>query len=218
VNSVKQDVILVDRDLGKPLYFMTVRPNETVRLEASLGVQTLAHHGGASQVCVSTYKTHIDPTLAQFQRDKVIAENGDIATFDNHDIQRCWSRDAQGRPNWFDFSIESIGVIPARDRLKTALDVLKTKIKKVEKAEVVKDEYGAYCIEVADESHTLGALMQAMIYSAGPPSVADVRFSAGHPLTPKMMIRFVTDMPAKDVLDRFRKDAVELCESILRSV
>ena len=218
VNGVRQDVILQDRDLGKPLYFMTVKPNETVRLEASLGVQTLAHHGGASHVCVSTYKYHIDPTLAQLQRDKVIAENGDVATFDNHDIQRCWSRDAHGRPNWFDFSIESIGVLPARDLLKMALEILKLKIKKVEKADVAKDESGAYSLEIADESHTLGTLMQAMIYSAGPPSVSDVRFHAGHPLTPKLLLQFTTDMQPKDVLDRFRKDALELCESILRSV
>jgi DNA-directed RNA polymerase subunit L len=218
VNGARQDVILEDRDLKKPLYFMTVRPNESVRLEASLGIQTLAHHGGASQVCVATYKYHIDPTLAHLQREKVIAENGDVATFDNHDIQRCWSRDAQGRPNWFDFSIESIGVIPARDLLKTALEVLKLKIKKVDKVEVAKDESGAYVLEIADESYTLGALMQAMIYSAGPPSVSDVRFHAGHPLTPKMLLQFTTDMPAKDVLDRFKKDALELCESILRSV
>jgi len=218
VHGPRQDVILLDRDLGKPLYFMTVRPNETVRLEASLGMSTLAHDGGASQVCVSTYRYHIDPALAQLERDRVIAENGDVGTFDNHDIQRCWSRDANGRPNWFDFAIESIGVIPARDLLKTALEVLKQKIKKVEKVEIAKGEAGGYCIEIADESYTLGALMQTLIYAAGPPSVTDVRFSAGHPLTPKMAIRFVTDMPPKDVLDRFRKDALELCESILRSV
>jgi DNA-directed RNA polymerase subunit L len=218
VNGTRQDVILQDRDLGKPLYFMTVRPNETVRLEASLGTSTLAHHGGASQVCVSTYKYHIDPTLAQLERDRVIAENGDVATFDNHDIQRCWSRDANGRPNWFDFAIESIGVIPARDLLKTAIDVLKVKINKVDKAEIAKDESGAHVVEIADESYTLGAMMHSLIYTAGPPSVTDVRFTAGHPLTPKMVVRFVTDMPAKDVVDRFKKDALDLCESILRSV
>ena len=225
VNGPRQDIILKDRDLGTPLYFWAIEPEKALHVTASLavvsgnnGVLDGRPVGAGSQVCVATFKNHIDMELAKQERDRVIAENGDLDVFDNHDVQRCWSRDSEGRPNWFDFTVESIGVMDAKDLLKKALEILKGKILEMNKADVVKDDEGAYMLEIATEGHTLGALAQAMIYSAGPPKVEDVRYTIGHPLTPKLNIRFWTSMSGREVVDRFVKEAVALCETILRSV
>jgi len=215
VQGPRSNIILKDRDLGTPLYFLKLNAGESVWVEATLGTDPR----GASQVCVASYAYHVDPTLAKLQRDRVIAENTDLAAFDNHDIQRCWSRDTTGRPNWFDFSIESIGVLKASDLLKRAAEILKGKIQDLAKVELIKEDDGSHGIVMPSESHTLGALVQSILYSAGPPKlVDDVRFTVGHPLQPTMHVRFWSSTPPKDVLAACVKEALALCESILRSV
>lgn len=215
VQGPRTDILLKDRDLGTPLYFLKMNPRESLWIEATLGTDPR----GASQVCVATYAYHIDQTLAKLQRDRVLAENTDLAAFDNHDVQRCWSRDPSGRPNWFDFSIESIGVIKAGDLLKRAVKILQEKIENLAKVEPIKEDDGSFGLVMPTESHTLGALVQSILYSSGPPKlVDDVRFTVGHPLQPSMHVRFWSATPPKEVLARCVKEALALCESILRSV
>ena len=87
------------------------------------------------------------------------------------------------------------------------------------KVELIKEDDGSHGIVMPSESHTLGALVQTILYSAGPPKlVDDVRFTVGHPLQPTMHVRFWSSTPPKDVLAACVKEALALCESILRSV
>jgi DNA-directed RNA polymerase subunit L len=40
----------------------------------------------------------------------------------------------------------------------------------------------------------------------------------GHPLQPKLVIRFSTKQQPEKVLETFKREALELCENVLRTV
>jgi DNA-directed RNA polymerase subunit L len=215
VSSPRGNIILKDRDLGTPLFFLQLKANEGIRLECSLGVATK----GASQVCVATFKNHIDPEVAKQHREQYLAPefgDHDPRIFDNHLIQRSFEQDEHGRPTRFDFAIESIGVATAKELLVAAVEVYKNKIDEFLKEPIAKDDTGAYVMESTTEGHTLGALAQALIHEAG--LVDFVSYRIDHPLTAKLILLFRTKVKPETVLERFRTDAMALCETILKSV
>jgi len=215
VAGPRNGVILRDRDLNTPLFFMNLRPNEAIHVECGLGVAQT----GASQVCVSTFMNHIDKDRAKLDRDSFILgnEGQDVRIFDNHLIQRSYARDEKERPNHFDFTLETIGVLPAKDLMKTAAEILKKKFTEFVKLPIMKDDTGAYTIETTTEGHTLGALAQALLYEAAG-TVDFVSYRIDHPLTAKLILQFRTKVKPEDVLERLLNEAVALCETVLRTV
>lgn len=216
------DILLKDRDLGTPLLFMVLKPGESIHIKANLVIQSTK----TSQVCISTFRNHIVPDIVKCDRDTFIAQAGDdpvaqreaARVFDTFHIQRCFSRNKEtGRPDWFDLTVESIGVTPARDLLKKAVEVLQDKIAEFVKLPVLREEEGWYRIEVPGETHTLGALVQEMVYLAN--TTEFVSMDIGHPLVPKLAIRFYTKTGGPDaVIERFQKEASALCENVLSTV
>jgi DNA-directed RNA polymerase subunit L len=215
------DILLKDRDLGTPLLFMQLKPGEAIHIKATLSI--LATKG--SQVCVSTFKNHIDPDRAKIDRDTFVAQAGDdpiaqreaAQTFDNFHIQRSYYRDANGRPNWFDFTVESIGVYTASDLIKKAIEIYQEKINEFVKVPILREAAGWYCMEVPNENHTLGALVQELIYQSQ--LTEFVGMNIGHPLTPLLSIRFFTPNSTPEaVVDYVHKQASSLCENVLKSV
>jgi DNA-directed RNA polymerase subunit L len=220
--STRKDVLLKDRDLGTPMLFLKLNvggkhPEDGLQVDATLGVD----ESGASQVCVATFKNHIDPERAKLDRDTYLLGEGAAATkdpriFDNHLIQRSFERDEHGRPTRFDFAIESIGVVPARDLLRQAVEVYQRKVTEFLKEPISKTDDGMFAVESVTEGHTLGALAQVLILDSG--LVDFVSYDPGHPLVPKLTLRFRTKVKAETVLERFRTDAMALFESILKGV
>jgi DNA-directed RNA polymerase subunit L len=209
----RSGVLLKDRDLGAPLYFLTLKPNEALHIECGLGLAMT----GASQVCVSTFRNHIDETRAKAGRDTFIASGQDPRIFDNHHIHRFYVRDEMERPIHFDFTVESIGVQSARDLVHMAAEVLKKKVLEFVKLPVSKDETGAYVVETTTEGHTIGALAQSILYDAA--GLVDfVSYRIDHPLTAKLILQFRTKGKPDAVLERFQTEAVALCETVLRGV
>lgn len=215
------DILLKDRDLGTPLLFMYLKPGESIHIKATLSV--LSTKG--SQVCVSTFKNHIDPDRAKIDRDTMIAQAGDdplaqqeaARTFDSFHIQRSFHRDETGRADWFDLTVESIGVYPAVDLVKKAVQIYQEKINEFVKLLVLREEEGWYRMEIASENYTLGALVQEIIYVSE--LVVYVSYDIGHPLTPVLSVRFNTKTSTPEaVVDYFHKQASSLCENVLKSV
>jgi DNA-directed RNA polymerase subunit L len=216
------NVLLRDRDLDTPLFFMALKPNESVHIEASLSIAPV----GMSHVCVSTFRNHIDPDIAKMDRDTMIARAGDdpeaqrlaAKSFDIFYIQRSYSRDpATGRPNWFDFTVESIGVLQAKDLMRRACEVLKGKIEEWVKTPILREPDGYYRMETEGETFTLGQLLQEVIYLGG--LVDFVSRDIGHPLTPKLIIRFRTKaVQPEAVVERAKAEALTLCENVLKSL
>lgn len=215
------DILLKDRELGTPMYFITMKPNEALHVRATLGVVPT----GASQVCVSTFMNHIDPDRARVDKDSFVAAAGEsreaqneaARVFDTFHIQRSYAINDQGRPYWFDFKLESIGVQPAKDILKKAIEVLQSKIAEWVKTPILREEPGWYRMEAEGEPYTIGQLVQEILYESG--LVDFVARDVGHPLVPKLTVRFhAKTVQPEAVVDRFRAEASALCENVLKSV
>jgi len=218
----RSDILLKDRDLGTPLLFMVLKPGESIHLKATLMIQSTK----TSQVCVSTFRNHIDPDVAKIDRDTFVAQAGDdlnaqreaARVFDTFHIQRSFHRNKDtGLPDWFDMTVESIGVTSARDLVKKAVEVLQEKITEFVKLPILREEEGWYRVDVPGETYTLGALVQQMIYLSN--TTEFVSADIGHPLIPKLGIRFYmqTGNP-EDVIKRFQMEASALCENVLRTI
>ena len=216
------DILLKDRDLGTPMLFMILKPGESIHIKANLVIQSTK----TSQVCVSTFKNHIDPDVVKVDRDTFVSQAGDdpaaqreaARIFDAFHIQRCFHRNKEsGRPDWFDLTVESIGTTPARDLVKKAAEVLQEKINEFVKLPILREDEGWFRVEVPGETHTLGALVQEMVYLAN--TTEFVSMDIGHPLVPKLVIRFnsKTGNP-EDVIKRFQTEASALCENVLSTV
>jgi DNA-directed RNA polymerase subunit L len=219
IDGPRPGIILKDRDLDEPLYFMRLQPTESIHVKASLAVEMK----GTSQVCVATFKNHIDQEIAKLDKDTFVAPAGDddneramlAKVFDNYEIQRSYARDDEGRPYWFDFALESIGVTPAKDLLKQAATIFKKKIETWCENPIQREEGDWYSIETEEEGHTIGALAQILIYNQ---KVNFVSYRIVHPLLPKMIVRFSSKIAPEKVIEKFKTEAVALCESILKSV
>jgi DNA-directed RNA polymerase subunit L len=208
----RKDVILKDRDLGTPGYFLRLAPNQSLHIKATLGVEPK----GRSQVCVSTFRNHTEPETLRVQRGLWIDNGKDPREFDSFTYQKFYERDEAGRPYWFDLAVESIGVLPAKDILKQSVETLKEKLMEFMKAPVQREEPGWYRVEMEGETFTLGHLLQELLYRDK--NVEYVSRDIGHPLLPKLTVRFSTKQQPEQILETLKRGALELCENVLRSV
>jgi DNA-directed RNA polymerase subunit L len=216
------NVLLRDRDLDTPMLLLMLKPNQSVHIEASLAIAPT----GASHVCVSTFQNHIDPDVAKVDRDTMIARAGDdpaaqleaARSFDAFHFQRSFSRDpTTGRPNWFDFTVESIGVLKAKDLVRRACEILKDKVTEWVKTPILREAEGVYRMETEGETFTLGQLLQELMYTGG--LVESVSRDIGHPLVPVLTIRFRTKtVQPEAVVDKAKTEALMLCENVLKSL
>lgn len=220
--TTRNNVLLHDKMLGTPMLFMYLNPEESLHIKASLAISPA---DDASQVCISTYKFHIDELLAARDRDAYTkkAPNDERSQkmaekeFNNLMIQRSYSRDpTTERPNWFDFTVESIGVMKAKDLVKTAMEIYKGKIEEFVKTDVQREEDNWYRMEVENETFTLGALVQEVLYNSK--LVDYVSYNIGHPLRPRLVLRFKTASQPEAVVEKFKTEALALCENVLKSV
>jgi len=212
VTGPRKNVLLRDRDLDTPMLFLNMKPNESVHIKATLGVEAR----GASHACVSTYRFHVDREDDRVKTAK-IDYKGAPAVFENHDIQRLYSTNAEtGRPNWFDFTVESIGVIRAKDLLKQAVTLLAEKIDEWCKRPIQREEPGWYAIESDTDTHTIGNLVQQVMYLDE--NVKFVSYRIPHPLLPNMVVRFQTAQDPSAVVSLFKSTSLGMCKTLLGSL
>lgn len=220
----RKDILLRDRDLNEPLYFMRLNPNQSIHIKASLGIVERMDQESLPQVSISTFMNHIVEEQRIADRQKFVAEAGDSIEaekeaeriFDNFYYQRSYSRDEHGRPNWFDFTVESIGVLKPKELLKQAVEVLKGKVNEFANAPVLNEEPNWYRIEMENESFTIGQLVQEIMYNEN--LVESISRDIGHPLQPKLVVRFNTSMPSKEAIAGFSKKALALCDNVLQTL
>jgi DNA-directed RNA polymerase subunit L len=215
IESGREGVLMKDPEFGKPCMFLKIRPGESVHITARLAVE----NDGVSQVETATTGWHIDPDMAKDQRKKYIEDHKDdkdaARYFDNFLVQRCYSRDDKNRPNWFDLQIKSIGVLKSREILKMAVRILKKRVDEYIAAALKnirheKDE-GTYSISLDIGGHTLGVLMQEVIYQD---DVQFVSYDIPHPLKPEMVLRFNTKKTPEKILETAKKTIDEYCSVI----
>lgn len=215
VESGREGILMKDPEFGTPCLFLKVRPGESVHMTGRLAVES----EGVSQVETATTSWHVDPDMAKDQRKKYISEHPEDKDagryFDNFLIQRCYSRDDKGRPNWFNLQIKSVGVLKARELLRLAVQILKKRIDEyvtlaLKNIKHEKDE-GTFSVSLDIGGHTVGVLMQEVIYAD---EVQFVSYDIPHPLKPEMVLRFNTKKAPEKVLETARKTIEEYCSLI----
>lgn len=198
VESNRGKILMKDRDFDKPILFLRVRPGESVHVKARLGVDSK----DSSQVCGCSTKWHIDPEKVKEDKKVFVEKGGDPVAFDNFYCQYSYSRNEKGRPDWIDMNIESIGVLQCKDILKYAVGILQTQLDGYAKEAMEKinreKEPGSYNIALDRGGHTIGALLQEVLYSDE--NVEFVGYDIPHPLRPLMVLRFHTKKNPESVL------------------
>ncbi len=209
VESGREGLLMKDRDLGTPLIFLRVRKGESVHIKARLSLESEQ----VSQVCTATTGWHIDPELAAIARKAFVEEGNDPRIFDNSLIQRYFSRNERGRPNWIDLSIESVGVLKSKDLLKMAVAILKKQVDAYLKDALEniqrESDPGTYSVSLEKGGHTIGYLMQEVIYSDS--NVNFVSYDIPHPLKNTMILRFNTSKKPESILKTAKDTIDEYC-------
>lgn len=202
------NVLMRDVDIGTPLFFLKLKKGEKVHIQGRL---TLNPRG--SQVCQAMYSYHIDEEKMKIDSEKF----EDKETFNNFHKQRSFYVNEKGKPDWFDFTIESIGVIPAVELLKMTLKNIRLKIsewtKKAKESIIRESEKNVYHV-VSAEGHTIGALVQFIAYEICEFASYDVP----HPLKNEMKFRFMTDKTPEDILSAIEKKVVEMCDATISGI
>jgi DNA-directed RNA polymerase subunit L len=202
------NVLMRDVDLGTPIFFLKLKKGEKIHIQGRI---TLNPRG--TQVCQAMYSYHIDEERMKMDAEKY----EDKETFNNFYKQRSYYVNSTGRPDWFDFTIESIGVIPAVELLKMTVKNLKSKIsewtKKAKESIIREAEKNVYHV-VSTEGHTIGALVQIIAYEICEFASYDVL----HPLKNEMKFRFMTDKAPEEILTQVEKKIIELCDATISGI
>ena len=206
IDSSYPTILMKDRDLDTPLLFLRVRKGESVHIEARLSLE----NEQVSQVCTVTSGWHIDPEVANQARQEFVNAGNDVRIFDNSLIQRYYSRNENGRPNWFDFSVESVGVLQSKDIFAMGVSILRkqvdTYIKEALNNIQRENDENTYSIVLEQGGHTIGYIMQETIY--GDSNVNFVSYDILHPLKKTMVLRFNTTKKPESIL-KTAKDVIE---------
>jgi DNA-directed RNA polymerase subunit L len=216
IESSRPTILMNDRDTNAPLLFLRVRPNESVHIRGKLAVETKT----ASQVCTASTVWHVDPVRAKEDKRIFVDEHeGSPAVFDNFYIQRSYSRDDRGRPDWIDLDVESVGAIPAKELVKMAVQILSKAVTEyMDEAtkNIEKQKDNEYRIQLDQGGHTVCALLQEVIYSNT--NVGFVSYDIPHPLRTDTVLRFHTKENPESVLKKAHSMVEEYCGIVEKSL
>jgi DNA-directed RNA polymerase II subunit RPB3 len=211
-----KDVLMKDRDLGEPLLVARIKKGEAIHVQARLGINPAGSH-----VCLATYGYRVNPDAEKVEQDRqdFVMNNPNlpdaVKVFNQFYIQRSFSKDEKGRPNWFDFSVETIGVLRPMDLLKMASRILRERTRvwkdSVKENIVRSQEQGVYTF-VSSENDTLGALLQIVLYDSDQVELVD--YDIPHPLRQEMRLRIKTDKQPEAVLSFVTDKITEYCSRL----
>jgi DNA-directed RNA polymerase subunit L len=209
VESGRDNVIMRDRDLDTPLLFLRIRKGESVHVKAKLAVEK------GSQVCTASMQFHIDPERAEKDKKKFVEADGDPRVFDNFYIQKSYSIDEIGRPNWIDVSVESVGVLPPKDIMKLAVAEIRQQVDSwmsnaLEK--IAREGNNSYNVKLEQGGHTVGALLQEVIYHSKDANF--VSYDIPHPMKKTMVLRWCSDKTPESLLKETQKTIHEYCDIV----
>lgn len=212
VHGDRKDVIMKDDD-GNDLLFLRLNSGEKVHVVARLGVDT----ADTSQVSTVSYGFHIDEELAREDKDEYLADLDDSEKvlagreFDSFYIQRSYHRDAAGQADWYDFFVETWGVLSPREIVRQAIALLKNRVIEWGKASITRE--GQLNVIVSNtETHTVGALVQRLLVDRGKTTRAF--YDVPHPLMTKMVVKFQTSESPEAVIEDVISTIVAWCDSL----
>ena len=210
-----------NRITGENILIVKLKPNpggkgEKVHLEGTAVVNNGAYNARFSPTSAVMYVNQIDPTKVEAAMEKYITDAQSSAGDEPIDVEllkrrfmineseRHFMTDENDEPNVFDFTIESVEVMPSAKILDLACKKLIEKLEMV-KTELVKAINGEETtIQIADaltvmearditfpeETHTLGYLLQDALLRIVPKTdLLFVGYQNPHPLEKKIVVR-----------------------------
>lgn len=210
-----------NRITGENILIVKLKPNpggkgEKVHLEGTAVVNNGAYNARFSPTSAVMYVNQIDPTKVEAAMEKYITDAQSSAGDEPIDVEllkrrfmineseRHFITDENDEPNVFDFTIESVEVMPSAKILDLACKKLVEKLGMV-KTEIVKAINGEEsAIQIADaltvmearditfpeETHTLGYLLQDALLRIIPKTdLLFVGYQNPHPLEKKIVVR-----------------------------
>lgn len=212
IKDGRDNLIMKDRDLGTPLLFLRLNPNESIHLTAKLALEK------GSQVCTAAMSYHLDAQRVENERKIWVDKGEDPRIFDNFYYQKYYSIDDIGRPNWIDLQVESVGVLTSQDIMKYAVKELRSILNEWFSQAVdniSKEGEKTYNIKLNIGGHTVGALLQEVIYHSGAQFVS---YDIPHPLRPTLVLRFVTEKDPVKLLKEINETIEEYCQIVEKSL
>lgn len=210
-----------NRITGENILIVKLKPNpggkgEKVHLEGTAVISNGSYNARFSPTSAVMYVNKTDPTKIDTAMKKYIddaqATAGDEPVdtellkrrFMINESERHFMTDENDEPNFFDFTIESVEVLPSAKILDLACGKLVEKLENV-KTEILKAISGeestieienaltvmeARDITFPEETHTLGYLLQdAMLRLISPVDLLFVGYQNPHPLQKKIVLR-----------------------------
>ena len=157
----------------------------------------------------------------------------DIKQATNHfsisEGERYFITDKYDRPNMFEYTLESIGILPSHIILNKALSILFIKIKQfmvnfngaldnTNDKVSIEDTTGimkGYTITIQDETHTLGYLLQSYIEILHGEKIHFVGYRNPHPLKKFIELDISTE---SNNMDEIKSIILETCSSIIQII
>ena len=226
-NAKTKDHILITK---LPPATLKHTPAIEVNLRASLGCGQ--KHSCFSPTSLCTYmnkivegdelknaeKDFVEKYLEQY---KGVADVKDLTKqaklkFDTLDKQRYYEKDPDtGEPNHFVFKLESECALLPFEIFSEAIGYILSRIDKLIQAKLdIKDvDKDQYEITIHDESHTIGNLIQALVYNKfvredGGRQISFIGYFVTHPLENAVCVKITSTLSKEKLADVFQKDAL----------
>jgi DNA-directed RNA polymerase subunit L len=164
-------------------------------------------HSRYSPVSTCALTLRVDEAEVAARR-KELGKDVDANYFDTITTARCFSKGADGEPDKVALVVESECAIPAGRLMLHALDVLLEKLKTLtskQLQDVRERGDGMYEAVIADEDHTLGNLLQALIFQRMKElSCTYVGYHVPHPLKRTLLLTVAIegDVPFPSFMER----------------
>ena len=186
---------------------------EHIHIEGKCSRGVGKEHIRFSPVSKIVFINKVDPELYEAGLKKYISEHSDMSQeqakhkFNIEESERHFYIDDNGDPNMFEFTLESVGVIPPENILIQGINQIDLKLKKFSaeldktlksnKSSIsikeTKSLMKAFDITIENETHTLGHLLQSHINKFNESKDLFVGYKNPHPLDKKIMIRLKVD-------------------------
>lgn len=161
--------------------------------------------------------------INEIERDKV-KQQGQLK-FNTLDKQREYLKNDEGEPNNFIFKLESECALMPSDIFSEAIQYLLSRIDKVINSNLVIKELSEnhYEIMIHDESHTIGNLIQALIYNEfirkqKAEQVSFIGYFVTHPLENTVCMKLTSTLKKDELLIFFKENALGHVKKLLQNL
>lgn len=213
-----KDVIDTDRDLKTPILFHRLSQAESVKFTAKLVLDNKGSHvWNASFRNKPSEELYVEP-LKEYLKDISEEEQPVYRTVFMNNIAQTYAK-----PDEFEFHIETDGIVEPKTLMKESIIIMRNAVNDWFEAAIKNikiDPIDGTAFRVTSEtiSHTVGSIVQAIMYRLGPKLVHFVAYDKPHPLKPEVIVRFALGDEAESevvVLNMAKSKFLEYVEKMM---